>query len=126
MSTYRIGNSHSARGTIARERGAMSWSKLPAKLRRGLTSAQAADAHISLEWHHASLYANRVHVYYIPQVEAFWQVIDTAGVTVEQVKDARRYQLCIDRDSADWPVRAALRAARDAAESIRSEIEESY
>ena len=44
------GDGHSIRGTMAREQGAVAWSKLPATLRRGLSIRDAIDAEISREW----------------------------------------------------------------------------
>lgn len=41
------GDGHSIRGTMAREQGAVAWSKLPATLRRGLSIRDAIDAEIS-------------------------------------------------------------------------------
>lgn len=81
------GDGHSIRGTMAREQGAVAWSKLPATLRRRLSVRDAIDAEISREWHHAGKYATEVHVYYLDQVEEFWRVIDKAGVTVKQLSD---------------------------------------
>ena len=109
----RKGAGHSIRGAAARDAGAMAWSKLPAQLRRGLTSTEAAALPISSEWHHAGKYASQVYVYYIGQVEAFWNTLDAAGVTVADLQ-------------GDLPlplhVLQARTAAREAAEMIRCEI----
>lgn len=119
----RNGSGHSIRGTLARDQGAMAWSKLPATLRRSLTSKQAESLVISFEWHHAGKYAARVPVYYIPQVEAFWAVLDTFGATNEQIKAHAK-----SLNTMDFVTRQKLAVpmaeARETAENVRLEITE--
>ena len=118
------GDGHSIRGTMAREQGAVAWSKLPATLRRGLSIRDAIDAEISREWHHAGKYATEVHVYYLDQVEEFWRVIDKAGVTVKQLKEVLRSRR--DYTYRNTPETMALMTAvfeaADAAEVVRARI----
>ena len=85
------GDGHSIRGTMAREQGAVAWSKLPATLRRGLSIRDAIDAEISREWHHAGKYATEVHVYYLDQVEEFWT--GSRGWAFTTILSARLAQL---------------------------------
>ena len=118
------GDGHSIRGTMAREQGAVAWSKLPATLRRGLSIRDAIDAEISREWHHAGKYATEVYVYYPAQVEEFWRVIDKAGVTVKQLKEvlrSRRYYTYRNTPE-NMAVMTAVFEAADAAETARVEI----
>lgn len=107
------GVGHSIRGRIAREQGGTPWSKLPARFRRGLTAKQAQQLTISFEWHHAGKHATQTYVYYQPQVEAFWNEIDSANITVEDL-------------FGDLPlpqhVLVARTNARDAAERTRCDI----
>jgi lipopolysaccharide biosynthesis protein len=109
---------------MAREQGAVAWSKLPATLRRGLSIRDAIDAEISREWHHAGKYATEVHVYYLDQVEEFWRVIDKAGVTVKDLKEVLRSRR--DYTYRNTPENMALMTvvfeAADAAETARVEI----
>lgn len=123
----RNGSGHSRRGAEARENGAVAWSRLPKSMRRGLSSKQAEGARISLEWHHAGKYANRVHVYYPAQVQAYWLGLDQAGVAAEEVAEfqALAGRLVAGRGSdRDREVRAAVTAACNAAEDVRAVIAE--
>ena len=118
------GDGHSIRGTMAREQGAMAWSKLPATLRRGLSTRDAMDADISREWHHAGKYATEVYVYYLDQVEEFWRVIDKEGVTVKQLKEvlrSRRYYTYRNTPE-NMALMTVVFEAADAAETARLEI----
>lgn len=110
---FNKGQGHSIRGRIAREDGGMAWSKLPANLRRGLTAAQAARINISYEWHHAGKYAAEVHVYYPAQVEAYWKVLDNAGVEVGELFGALPLPKNVLRARAE---------AINTAEQVRCEI----
>lgn len=85
---HRHGQGHSLRGRDARAAAAAAWSRLPTELRRGLTSGEAARLGISKEWHHAGKTANQVFVYYRGQVAAFWAVVDSMGVTVDDLRAA--------------------------------------
>ena len=117
----RDGSGHSRRGQSARDNGATSWSQLPSALRRKLTSKQAEQLGISSEWHHAGKYANNVYVYYPEAVQAFWGVIDAAGITTEQALSAISY-LPLDateEETATWRARrVTIVDARNAAEAI--------
>lgn len=112
---------HSIRGTVAREQGAMAWSKLPANLRKGITSAQAEALVISTEWHHAGKHADRVSVYYPEQVQAFWDTLGeamTAGELKEHANNRIKMRLIFPAQDQQ----VALVAAREAAETVRQEI----
>lgn len=122
------GREHSLRGAQAREDGGMAWSKLPAKLRRGLTSKQATVLQISGEWHHAGKYASEVYVYYPEQVQAFWGTLEESGYGVAELSEAveRRHELAVgtDDDTHEWITSRlqALQAARNVAEEVRQEV----
>lgn len=118
----RNGEGHSRRGTEARENGARAWSRIPAKLRRGLTSKQAETLRISQEWHHAGKYATQVYVYYIEQVEAFWASLDAAQVTAEQVLEAIPGWAMAEPDSPQFSRVRAMMTATGAAEQVRIEL----
>lgn len=123
----RNGSGHSLRGAEARENGAVAWSKLPTQLRRGLNSKQAEGARISLEWHHAGKYAARVHVYYIAQVEAYWEALDQAGVAAVEIGEYQELSARLvvgTGNDRDREIRAAVTAAARAAEDVRAEIAE--
>lgn len=125
---FHKGRGHSIRGQIARDNGGRAWSKIPARLRRGLKSAQAADLGISWEWHHAGKYATEVYVYYPEQVEAYWEIIDAAGITVDELTSRRELQHDIVRGDVSQRERLmsityAINEASDAAEAVRLRIE---
>jgi hypothetical protein len=123
----RDGSGHSRRGAEARELGAVAWSRLPKALRRGLNSKQAEEARISLEWHHAGKFANRVTVYYPAQVETYWRVLDQAGVQVEEITEYQDLcgRLVVGTGSQrDHEIRGAVNTACNAAEDVRAEITE--
>lgn len=121
------GAGHSRRGLIAREQGALAWSRLPANLRRKLSSGQAESLRISFEWHHTGKYANKVFVYYPEQVEAYWATLEAEGVSPEQALVAVGTPLSVDsttQERKDWlRARIAVAAASDAAERVREELE---
>lgn len=122
---HRNGAGHSLRGQIARDNGAMSWSKLPKELRHGFTSKQAELLSISDEWHHAGKYANEVHVYYTPQVEAFWAAIEAEGFTVADMKEWVRFRVApttMTRPERFAEMSRAVNIASDAAETVREEL----
>lgn len=122
------GRGHSLRGQYARDKGARCWSKLPASLRRGLTSAQASMLYISSEWHHAGKFATEVYVYYPAQVQAFMDVIDNSDYTLDDLVDAvqNRSHLLIDdpetyhREVA--PLFSLWSDARMRADDVREEL----
>lgn len=121
----RNGSGHSIRGQEARDNGAMAWSKLPAALRRKLTSAQAETLDISGEWHHSGKYANNTYVYYVPQVETYWAVMDAGQVTTDELtalanRDHATLQQNMARANELYSIKAE---ARDAAEAVRKLIE---
>lgn len=121
-SFFRDGRGHSLRGAAARERGARPWSTLPKTLRRDLNSDQAAQLGISQEWHHTGKFAARVHVYYVEQVEAYWDRLDADGI------DARGWLARIKSAEGNIDLHMAtkreLRGAQEAAEEMRAHIEE--
>lgn len=123
---HKRGDGHSIRGKIARDSGARPWSKLPARLRRGLTTKQAAELRISGEWHHAGKYASEVPVYYLDQVAAFWDRLDNNSVTADQLASLGDYRTSVMRgDSNADTSRQVVQAWSDAvgkAEDIRCQI----
>lgn len=121
-SFFRDGRGHSLRGEQARERGARAWSRLPKRLRRDFTSEEAQQLRISNEWHHTGKHANRVHVYYPEQVQAFWDRLDADGIDPREWF-ARRDAARGDVDTY-MRIERELRAAQHAAEEIRTQLEE--
>ena len=121
----RNGAGHSIRGQEARDNGAMAWSKLPAALRRKFTAKQAQNLEISAEWHHSGKYANETYVYYIPQVAAYWAIIDAAEATSEELAALanRDYGKLNDDMVRANRLYGAKADAREAAETIRRLIE---
>lgn len=129
---FHKGRGHSFRGAEAREQGAKAWSRLPARLRRGLKSAEADTLCISQEWHHAGKYASEVTVYYPEQVEAFWNILDEAELTAEKVlKNEELYSKALTRRVIDGdleatkpfkPIHEIWIKAIDTAEEVRLEI----
>lgn len=123
---HKRGEGHSIRGKAAREQGARAWSRLPANLKRGLTSKQAAALRISDEWHHAGKYASEVTVYYPMQVERFWEVIDAEGLTVEDLLaiEDHRTAVMLGGPTSDHSreVLQVWNTAVNAAEDLRLEI----
>lgn len=121
-SFFRDGRGHSLRGERARERGARAWSRLPKRLRRDFTSEEAQQLRISNEWHHTGKHANRVHVYYPEQVQAFWDRLDADGI------DPREWFARIKSAEGNIDLHMAtkreLRGAQEAAEEMRAHIEE--
>ena len=121
------GAGHSRRGQYAREQGAMAWSKLPANLRRQLSSRQAELLQISAEWHHAGKYANPVYVYYPEQVEAYWAALDETGITPQQavaaVGTVPATDFTPEQHEAWRNARIAVATAAEAAEQIRVTFE---
>ena len=68
------GDGHSIRGTMAREQGAVAWSKLPATLRRGLSVRDAIDAENPL------VHVSQVLTYEQPRDLSRWSRIMEATV----------------------------------------------
>lgn len=105
----------------------MSWSKVPAKLRQGLKAADAVTLRISEEYHHAGKFANKVFVYYIEQVEAYWEAFDEIGCTIEEALDIKqgRYIFSDDKDIRERGsvIHRQLDNARGRAEDVRARIE---
>lgn len=116
----RRGSGHSRRGAEAREHGARAWSRLPARLRRGICSGTAETLGITREWHHAGKYAAEVRVYYPHQVDAYWRAFDEVGCAVEEAVAALTSAWAFaDPDSPTAVLVRRLHGAADAAEHAR-------
>ena len=113
---------HSRRGESARDRGARAWSRIPARLRKGFTSAEAEELRISCEWHHAGKYATPVYVYYPSAVDAFWKALDDAGITADDVR-AHWDDIRLSRFEANRDLLTAINTARRIAYETAAQFE---
>lgn len=126
------GAGHSYNGQEARENGAMSWSNLPWKLRKYISSKQARDLRISDEWHHSGKFAQEVYVYYPEQVQKFFEVIGDFATRQQlaQYRDMRHFMTMgydtqekfgVSREWVEQLVQLVQQASNEA-EKIRCEL----
>ena len=110
---YRTG-SRSRRAEQAEDEGRVPWSRVPARVRRGLTVGQAVGLGLTDEWHHTSKYANETWYFDPVFVDRVLSMFEA---------DVRAYRAVADKTYGDvFMFQRGLDTAKDAGHDARNRI----